>query len=141
MQTFLPYADFTESARVLDNKRLGKQRVENLQIMIALTSGSRWSRHPAVKMWRGHECALLMYQNAICTEWTNRGFHDTCLFKTEAVHAHACVPLSQTLPTWVGDSAFHTAHRSNLLRKNFDHYAQFGWNISPDLPYVWPVNE
>lgn len=33
MQTFLPYEDFTESARVLDYKRLGKQRVEGLQLI------------------------------------------------------------------------------------------------------------
>lgn len=36
MQTFLPYPNFKASARVLDTKRLGKQRVENLQIMSAL---------------------------------------------------------------------------------------------------------
>ena len=32
MQTFLPYADFKRSAESLDNKRLGKQRVEAMQI-------------------------------------------------------------------------------------------------------------
>ena len=37
MQTFLPYADFAESARALDQKRLGKQRVEVIQIVRALT--------------------------------------------------------------------------------------------------------
>jgi hypothetical protein len=31
VQTFLPYADFEESARTLDAKRLGKQRVETIQ--------------------------------------------------------------------------------------------------------------
>lgn len=36
MQTFLPYADFEESAFVLDTRRLGKQRVETLQIMQSL---------------------------------------------------------------------------------------------------------
>ncbi|MDQ1681515.1 MAG: hypothetical protein QOH99_56, partial [Frankiaceae bacterium] len=35
MQTFLPYADFGASARVLDDRRLGKQRVETLQILRA----------------------------------------------------------------------------------------------------------
>jgi hypothetical protein len=29
VQTFLPYADFEQSARSLDTKRLGKQRVES----------------------------------------------------------------------------------------------------------------
>ena len=40
MQTFLPYADLTESLRVLDNKRLGKQRVETYQIISAITGGT-----------------------------------------------------------------------------------------------------
>ncbi|MFN7881952.1 MAG: pyrimidine dimer DNA glycosylase/endonuclease V, partial [bacterium] len=33
MQTFLPSPSFAESARILDNKRLGKQRVECKQIL------------------------------------------------------------------------------------------------------------
>ena len=37
MQTFLPYADFARCAAVLDPRRLGKQRVEVLQIMRAIT--------------------------------------------------------------------------------------------------------
>lgn len=36
IQTFLPLPDFAESARVLDNKRLGDQRVHVLQIAQAL---------------------------------------------------------------------------------------------------------
>ena len=37
MQTFTPYGDFEASLRVLDQKRLGKQRVEVIQIIRALT--------------------------------------------------------------------------------------------------------
>ena len=37
MQTFLPYPDFARSARCLDNRRLGKQRVESYQILRAGT--------------------------------------------------------------------------------------------------------
>ena len=36
MQTFLPFPDFVASARSLDRLRLGKQRVETLQILNAL---------------------------------------------------------------------------------------------------------
>ena len=36
MQTFLPYDSFEESASVLDWKRLGKQRVEAMQIVNAI---------------------------------------------------------------------------------------------------------
>ena len=35
MQTFLPYESFRESAKVLDWRRLGKQRVEGMQIINA----------------------------------------------------------------------------------------------------------
>jgi predicted RNase H-like HicB family nuclease len=59
MQTFLPYLDFAECARVLDDRRLGKQRVEVLQIARAITvPGYGWRHHPAVRMWRGYEEAL-----------------------------------------------------------------------------------
>ena len=33
MQTFLPYPDFKQSAACLDYRRLGKQRVEGVQIL------------------------------------------------------------------------------------------------------------
>lgn len=67
MQTFLPYADFKQSAEVLDKQRLGKQRVEAYQILRALlgiTNG--WIHHPATKMWRGYERALAEYAMAMC---------------------------------------------------------------------------
>ncbi|WP_407659745.1 pyrimidine dimer DNA glycosylase/endonuclease V, partial [Kineococcus indalonis] len=35
MQTFLPYPGFARSAAVLDAPRLGKQRVETLQVLRA----------------------------------------------------------------------------------------------------------
>ena len=62
MQTFLPYADFERSARALDAKRLGKQRVETIQVVRALTRpGYGWANHPAVLMWKGYEEALGRY--------------------------------------------------------------------------------
>ena len=36
VNTFLPYPDFVKSAKALDYKRLGKQRVEAWQILRAL---------------------------------------------------------------------------------------------------------
>ncbi len=41
MQTFLPYSDFRKSLESLDNKRLGKQRVEAYQIISAITGRLR----------------------------------------------------------------------------------------------------
>ena len=126
MQTFLPYADFAASAYALDRQRLGKQRVENLQIMRALTlPEAGWKNHPATKMWEGHEWALLEYQRAICAEWGSRGYKDTCLDKTEQrfLEFMNYNPVNYDMPSWLGDEAFHASHRSNLLRKDPDHYS------------------
>ena len=41
MQTFLPYSSFTESAKILDWRRLGKQRVEGMQIINAISGVPR----------------------------------------------------------------------------------------------------
>jgi hypothetical protein len=136
MQTFLPYANFTKSAQCLDNKRLGKQRVECLQILNALTGKSKgWVNHPATKMWKGYELSLYEYMVAVVIEWKARGYKDTCLDKAGDLKLYIAEFKN---PPWFGDEAFHASHRSNLLRKS-DHYNKFGWTESTDLPYVWPV--
>jgi hypothetical protein len=139
MQTFLPYPDFTASARCLDRLRLGKQRIEALQIYEIITGrrpGSRWRSHPAVRMWRGHDLALAYYVRAVIGEWTSRGYRNSMVVPA-AADLLVCWP--NWCPPWLGDPAFHAAHRSNLLRKDPVHYGRFGWTESPDLPYVWPV--
>ena len=87
MQTFVPENTLQNSVRVLDRQRLGKQRVETLQIMKALAGLSKgWTNHPATRMWRGHEYALLCYQHYTVEEWKRRGYKDTCWDKTKAVY-------------------------------------------------------
>lgn len=143
MQTFLPYQSFKKSAQVLDNRRLGKQRVETLQIMKTLALGGGWKNHPAVKMWLGHEITLMTYQSAICEEWVARGYTDSCQDKTrELLDRLDNFDLPPRSPAWLGDDAFHRSHRSNLLRKDFTHYSQyFEKDLPSDLPYVWPSKE
>ena len=132
MQTFLPYPDFKKSAQSLDYRRLGKQRVECLQILKALELGTGgWVNHPATKMWRGYEDALRKYMAECITEWISRGYNNTMSIPTVG---------SYTNPPWLGDEAFHSSHRSNLLRKDAVYYGKFGWSEPNDLPYVWPVN-
>lgn len=131
MQTFLPYADFAASAAVLDNRRLGKQRVEAYQILKSLDDPHYgWRHHPAVKMWRGYRDALGLYMNACIAEWVRRGFRNT-------MEPHV-VEGSPQMPPWIGNPAFHASHRANLLRKDLTFYGQYGWTERPDLPYVWP---
>ena len=135
MQTFLPVPDFLESARILDDVRLGKQRVEAYQIIRTLDGVTKgWRNHPAVRMWRGHEAVLIRYGLVICAEWEARGYADTVREKLGVHHRP-----DGAQPPWLGDPTFHASHRSNLLRKDPAWYGRFGWTEPPDLPYVWPV--
>ena len=147
MQTFLPYSDFKKSASVLDRQRLGKQRCEAYQILrVLLGLGKRnkngklaWENHPAVKMWKGHELALIAYTTEICNEWIKRGYKDTILEKIDLLlplKEEVSLPLS---PQWLGNKEFHSSHRSNLLRKNKEYYSKFGWTEPDNLPYAWPI--
>jgi len=144
MQTFLPYPSFIESAKSLDNKRLGKQRVEAYQILNTLFKGpvtngkkTAWYNHPAVQMWRGYEQSLAEYGYVICKEWRNRGFKDSLMDKFDSVRP----PHEAPSPKWLGDSKFHSSHRSNLLRKSMENYTKFNWSETDSLPYFWPTKE
>jgi hypothetical protein len=151
MQSFLPYPGFAESAAVLDPRRLGKQRVEVVQILHGLTvEGYGWRHHPAVKMWAGYEEALVRYGLEICRAWTKLGRADTCELNLRRDLADACsvrrvrrqVELDRAgdLPPWLGDNALHASHRSALLRKDPAYYGRL-FNDPPDLPYVWPSSD
>lgn len=141
MQTFLPYPEFIRSAQALDNKRLGKQRVECKQILRALgvqvgdtpIKKVGWRHHPAVLMWRGAEWALCLYAMVICREWRRRGFRDSLM--PQFRQAKRGLPKSR--PDWLGREDVHRSHRSNLLQKDPTHYGRFGWSEPPML-YVWP---
>jgi len=129
MQTFLPYPDFKKSLQVLDYRRLGKQRVEAYQIIRAIKFGGGYKNHPAVKMWRGNVNALKLYYNQALDEWIGRGYKNKM---TKMVIRGRIV-----YPPWIGYEKFHAAHRSNLLRKDPIYYGKFGWQESPDQPYLW----
>ena len=140
MQTFLPYADYAKSAACLDYRRLGKQRVENLQIMKALMTGVGWVNHPATLMWRRYEWSLLLYQEAICREWTDvRGYKDTCLLKTQRIYYEHCEWTEQHLtPYWLGDPKLHLAYQAKLIRKDPWHYLRYFPETPYDLPFEYP---
>jgi len=76
MQTFVPYSDPVQTAKVLDRQRLGKQRVEAIQIarsILGLTEG--WSNHPAVRMWKQNVGYLVnVYLVSMMNEWSERGY-------------------------------------------------------------------
>lgn len=141
MQTFLPFESFTACAVVLDNKRLGKQRVEVLQILSCLVLNKQgWKNHPAVRMWAGHEGVLCEYGIAICEEWIYKRFClDECLPRIAFLRNQ--VPASTFRdPWWLGCSELHISHQSNLLRKDSNYYrGRFPLSVPDNLPYWWPT--
>jgi hypothetical protein len=133
MQTFLPYASFKQSAQVLDNKRLGKQRVEAYQVIRALCGESKgWVNHPATVMWRGYENYLCKYGAVMCTEWMQRGFKDSLFAQFIDYYQF----FEEIKPWWYDYEPLHISHQSNLYRKDPVHYAMFA-DAPKDLPYVW----
>jgi hypothetical protein len=131
MQTFMPYPCFRRSVRALDNRRLGKQRVEAFQILRALRGLSKgWRSHPATLMWRGHEPALEQYLRECVLAWVERGFRNTMSIPAKRHD----IPM----PVWMGDERLHASHRANLLRKDAAYYARHGWSEDPSIPYHWP---
>lgn len=137
MQTFLPYPNFALSAHSLDWRRLGKQRVEAMQIHRVLTdpvaSGSGWSSHPAVLMWRGYERSLALYHDCCIREWIRRGYTNNMPLLFSMDEADQLVE-----PWWLGYDKFHSSHRAALLHKDREWYGQFSWPEAPLLDYWWP---
>lgn len=137
MQTFLPYSDIVKSLKVLDDKRLGKQRVETYQIISAITQRPKldgtpykgWLNHPCSVMWRNYVPLLKMYLNASIDEWISRGFNNNMIKEN--------IDQNVTYPDWWGNEKFHDSHKSNLLKKDFDFYSKYNWNVDPNNPYIW----
>lgn len=138
MQTFITSGDYDEVAYCLDDKRLGKQRVEAYQIIRALLGESNgWVHHPATRMWRGHESQLAVYGLAMCTEWLRRGYEDSLEVKFDAYIDQLPTCLQ---PWWVNNQWLQMTHQSNLLRKDKAWYSKF-FKVADDLPYLWPLDD
>lgn len=143
MQTFLPYPDFAETAKVLDRQRLGKQRIETKQILQTLTGESDgWRNHPAVRMWYGYEHRLAIYGLYICSEWRCRGYEDNQFDWFESLRMEfAKSKVDAEYPAWFGDPQFHTSHQEKLVWKDPEYYNpifELDYMILDEPTYVWP---
>lgn len=148
MQTFLPVPSFVKSMEYLDNKRLGKQRVEAAQILEILLGQpflpknlrsvvpfepqfKGWNNHPAVLMWRNHEEWLKKYLACAIGEWYSRDFNNSISVPNYSLD-------SQSPPPWLGYEPFHKSHRSKLISKLPSRYLGFWPDEEQGLPYYWP---
>lgn len=129
MQTFLPYDDFEKSLRYLDTKRLGKQRVEASTLL-----DGKWPNHPASKMWRGYEPALIRYYNMSIQEWGRRGHENNMRLLWDGSQGD-----QPEMPWWFGWDEFHYYHKAALMAKMPEHY--FFEGVEPEINYVWPLPE
>ena len=142
MQTFLPYKDFERSARVLDWRRLGKQRVETLQIVNALMNETKgWRNHPATLMWEGYEYQLCRYGLYMCKEWKARGYNPGVtqpkLMKWyKVIKAHP--DNSREMPWWMGRKSIHQQHRRLLVWKAPEFYLGKFKDVT-EVPKTKPV--
>lgn len=140
MQTFVPFIHFDLVADCLDRRRLGKQRVECYQILRALTGQSRgWVNHPAVKMWRGFEPALVDYTLTMCETWVNRNYSDTIADKIYDEFGDFVEPDGGILrPAWLEDERVLRSHRAMLFHKDPNYYSSFK-DYAHITEYYWPV--
>ena len=137
VNTFIPYSDFKKCAKVLDNKRLGKQRVEAMQIINILEGKSKgigWKNHVVTRLWTGYIDALKLYHNTIVEEWIRRGFNNTMkLYK---------LPKNIEMPWFIYNKSIQYSHRANLIRKLKSHYyPKFGKSVPVHWikhKYIWP---
>lgn len=152
MQTFLPEADFQESAKHLDRQRLMKQRVENLQILKSLAglySSGAWSNHPAVKMWRGHEDWLFLYNEAILKEVFLRGYKDNTKDQFDKIYQDNFWSVESDAPWWLGSEELHYTHKGRLFEKDpekyyfysqYSDYRELGYTCCEACNYYWPTH-
>lgn len=158
MQTFIVNRNFLWSAYCLDNKRLGKQRVECLQIYNALQKRKNnekggWVNHPAVLMWENFEEHLKAYQCAIFQVWRDRGFKNNMKLIAPRIKLSTrliCQGTNDTCvdwewyennpPWWLKDDRLIDTHKAALYRKDPKRYDLFAeYNTPENQHYYWPI--
>lgn len=112
MQTFLLDRNFTESAAMLDSRRLNKQLIECHQInQVLLGKSDGWASHPCVTMWEDYYSAFLRYTEAIAIECRVRGIGNKLIdsYKISGI-------IHYDNPVWL-DEDFILRHKKALLFK------------------------
>lgn len=152
MQTFLPYPSFYQSAKVLDDTRLGNQRKEAKQILMVLLGETKhwknpdaWKNHPAVLMWKRYEFALANYGAVCCEVWRDRGKVDNLMRyfveSIQLIYLDFDYLGYTRMPGWFSERKFFLSHQSNLIRKDPDFYGPLFPGVPDNLPYFWPSKE
>ena len=150
--------------RRLGKQRIEARQLINIIEKLAANPDEKlaWRNHPACLMWRNHVDALKYYYDLSVLTWRARGYNNTMQLmdfslktgktirvtdldiSTPAAAKSALSGLREEAehkvykPAFVGDTEFHTAHQSNLVRKLPEFYQPLFPGIPGDLPYIWP---
>jgi hypothetical protein len=141
MQTFLPYPDYEKSLRVLDYRRLGKQRAEVLGILRSFQmkpdqDKTLGFRDPCKWMWWGHFNQLVEYGIVSCREWKRRGYKDNT--EDQIAFYKDFFSSNNELPFWFGDEKIHFTHQCVLKKKDPVFYGEVFPEADPSVGYIWP---
>lgn len=145
MQTFITSTNSNqlkacaETFNMLDSPRLGKQRVEVKQLL-----AGQFPNHPASKMWREHEHALVAYGIICCKAWIKRGHADSLIGEfrdRRTMLLDDGFPL--VWPWWFGHPGMVRTHQTKLFYKGSPKWVQQHAESAPrhrpmQLPYLWP---
>lgn len=137
VNTFILTNSPKECMKLLDYRRLGKQRVEAYQIINVIEDQTQqgWKNHPAAKMWKDHVNGLKYYFNCAVDEWVSRGYKNT--MKKYDIPDNS----ESELPWWYQNVQLQKSHRASLLRKNPEFYEKlFEKDIYYTRGYIWMGN-
>lgn len=135
MITFLPSPDYKECAKILDYKRLGKNRIEAKWVVQVLFGESKWINHALIRLWEPYRASLIHYCIEICEEWIRRGYNDNQLnYFLDRRETYYVVP------NWMTEERLFSSHRTKLITKDPIYYSRFNWEEVPDpnVGYFWP---
>ena len=138
MNSFVCESSFQDTTSALDMRRLGKQRIECWQMLMALLGQSTaYANHPATRAWSGYEYSLASFAIACHDEWISRGYKDTT--RDRVVQLRTL--LSNTGdPWWVTNDRYLNTIRGVLIGKMPEYYGPL-W---PDVEAMygkqsWPT--
>jgi len=132
MEIFHSEETWSLSVLALDDKRLGKQRLECIQILLSLSGIINiWEipkyihNHPVTLLWKGNEDYLLSYTTACIIEWGNRGYKNTkCISAFHDMRAITGDYPVKGKPSFI-TADFIQSHKIKLYSKNPLFYAKY----------------
>lgn len=150
MLTLLPYEDFSETAKVLDDRRLTRARIHALECLNHVlglpVKEPKKEGTPPHRLWYGYPAYLALYGTELCLEYIDRQLLDPKNLIQEFVDRTRWYSLDPEgpkwdRPPWLSDEQLHRSHRAHLVSVYPSYYGAF-W---PDLLGVeselyWPRN-